>query len=95
MTRCYRGPSGSEGRLPVGAAVAAAVVSASVAAAVVAATVVAASVGAAVVPSSVTHTHTQLYWNKKLCSHNNKSDLRAHPKSLAFVPFDRPYMISY
>ena len=26
---------------------------------------------------------------------NNKSDLQTHSRSLVFVPFDRPYMISY
>ena len=26
---------------------------------------------------------------------NNKSDLQTHSMSLVFVPFDRPYMISY
>jgi len=26
---------------------------------------------------------------------NNKSDLQTHSRSLAIMPFDRPYMISY
>jgi len=28
-------------------------------------------------------------------SHNDKSDLQVHSKSLAFMQFDRPYMTSY